>query len=86
MSNTDTEASKLDGYFVSDFNINYEIPVNSIFKSIVLSGMVNNIFNKEYVDRGYTYLNFWSGPTSFEEQGYYPQATTNFLIGATIKF
>ena len=47
MSNTDTEASKLDGYFVSDFNINYEIPVNSIFKSIVLSGMVNNIFNKE---------------------------------------
>ena len=86
MSNTDTEASKLDSYFVSDFNINYEIKMNSIFKSIVLTGMVNNIFNKEYVDRGYTYLNFWSGPTSFEEQGYYPQATTNFLVGATIRF
>jgi iron complex outermembrane receptor protein len=86
MSNTDTKASKLDGYFVSDFNINYEIKMNSIFKSIVLTGMVNNIFNKEYVDRGYTYLNFWSGPTSFEEQGYYPQATTNFLVGATIRF
>lgn len=86
MSNTDTEASKLDGYFVSDFNINYEIAMNSIFKSIVLSGMVNNLFNKEYVDRGYTYLNFWSGPTAFEEQGYYPQATTNFLVGATLKF
>lgn len=86
MSNTDTEASKLHGYFVSDFNINYEIKMNSIFKSIVLTGMVNNIFNKEYVDRGYTYLNFWSGPTSFEEQGYYPQATMNFLIGATLKF
>lgn len=86
MSNTDTEASKLDSYFVSDFNINYEIKMNSIFKSIVLTGMVNNIFNKEYVDRGYTYLNFWSGPTSFEEQGYYPQATMNFLMGATLKF
>ncbi len=86
MSNTDTEASKLHGYFVSDFNINYEIKMNNIFKSIVLTGMVNNIFNKEYVDRGYTYLNFWSGPTSFEEQGYYPQATMNFLIGATLKF
>jgi iron complex outermembrane receptor protein len=86
MSNTDTKASKLDGYFVSDFNINYEIKMNSIFKSIVLTGIVNNIFNKEYVDRGYTYLNFWSGPTSFEEQGYYPQATTNFLVGATIRF
>ena len=86
MSNTDTEASKLDSYFASDFNINYEIEMNSIFKSIVLTGMVNNIFNKEYVDRGYTYLNFWSGPTSFEEQGYYPQATMNFLMGATLKF
>ena len=86
MSNTDTAASKLEAYFVSDFNINYEIEVNNVFKSIVLSGMVNNLFNNEYVDRGYTYLNFWSGPTSFEEQGYYPQATTNFLIGATLKF
>ena len=87
LSNTDTEASKLDSYFTSDLNIVYEIQTNSIFKSIVFSGLVNNIFNREYVDRGYTYLDSWTTPgTSFEVQGYYPQATTNFLIGATLKF
>lgn len=86
LSNTDTEASKIDGYFISDFNLTYEIRPNKIFKSIVLTGLVNNLFNKEYVDRGYTYLDFWSGPTSFEVQGYYPQATRNFLVGATLRF
>tara|TARA_R110002050_G_scaffold94765_2_gene197163 strand:+ start:18515 stop:20665 length:2151 start_codon:yes stop_codon:yes gene_type:complete len=87
LSNTDTEASKLASYFTSDFNIVYEIKTNAVFKSIVLSGLVNNIFNKEYVDRGYTYLDNWSTPgTSFEVQGYYPQATTNFLVGVTLKF
>jgi len=86
LSNTDTEASKIDGYFVSDFNAIYELKMNSVFKSIVFKGLINNLFNKEYVDRGYTYLNTWSGPTSIEEQGYYPQATFNFLVGVTLKF
>jgi len=87
LSNTDTEASKLDSYYVSDFNVSYELEMNRIFKSIVFTGLVNNLFNKEYVDRGYTYLNTWDTPgTSFEVQGYYPQATRNFLIGATLKF
>ena len=86
LSNTETEASKLDSYFTSDFNISYELETNLIFKSIVFTGLVNNVFDKEYVDRGYTYLDYWTGPTSFEVQGYFPQATRNFLIGVTLKF
>jgi iron complex outermembrane receptor protein len=86
LSNTDTEASKLDNYFTSDLNFIYELKTNSIFKSIVFSGVVNNLFDKEYVDRGYTYLDYWTGPTSFEVQGYYPQATRNFLVGLTLNF
>ncbi|WP_271405813.1 TonB-dependent receptor [Tenacibaculum soleae] len=87
LSNTDTEASKLDSYFTSDLNIIYEIETKSIFKSIVFTGLVNNIFNKEYVDRGYIYLDYWSTPgTTQETQGYYPQATINFLAGVTLKF
>ncbi len=91
MGNTDSEASKLKSYFVSDFNITYEIPMNTVFKSIVLSGLVNNIFNKKYVSNGYyyTYDDDFSVPgevTTIEGTGYYPQATTNFLIGATLKF
>lgn len=87
LSNTNTEKSKIEGYFTSDFNVSYELETDKIFKSILFTGLVNNIFNKEYVDRGYTFLNTWDTPgNSFEEQGYYPQATRNFLIGATFKF
>ena len=91
MGNTDSKTSKLESYFVNDFSITYEIKTNSIFKSIVLSGLVNNIFGEKYVSNGYyfTYDDTWTVPgetTTIEGAGYYPQATTNFLIGATLKF
>ena len=91
MGNTDSDTSKLDSYFVNDFNVTYEIKTNKIFKSILLSGLVNNIFGEKYVSNGYyyTYDDNWSDPnatTTIEGAGYYPQATTNFLVGATLKF
>ncbi|QXP60940.1 TonB-dependent receptor [Olleya sp. HaHaR_3_96] len=91
MGNTDSDVSKLESYFVNDFNISYKIKMNKIFKSIVLSGLVNNIFGEKYVSNGYyyTYDDTWSDPsatTTIEGAGYYPQATTNFLVGATLKF
>lgn len=91
MGNSDSKVSKLDSYFVNDLNITYEIKMNKIFKSIVLSGLVNNIFGEKYVSNGYyfTYDDDYSVPgsiTTIEEAGYYPQATTNFLVGATLKF
>lgn len=91
MGNTDSDVSKLDSYFVNDFNVTYEIKTTSIFKSIVLSGLVNNIFNEKYVSNGYyfTFDDTWTEPgvtTTIEGAGYYPQATTNFLVGATLKF
>ncbi|MCH3881734.1 TonB-dependent receptor [Tenacibaculum aquimarinum] len=94
MSNLDSKVSDLDvleGFFTSDLNLVYEIQTNKIFKSIVFTALVNNIFNKEYVDRGYyyTYDDTWSNPgttTTVDGAGYYPQATRNFLIGATLKF
>lgn len=92
MGNTDNPESKLDSYFVNDFNINYEIKPNSMFRSIILSGLVNNIFNKKYVSNGY-FGSFdfedpssTTGTTTGYFAGYYPQATTNFLVGLTIKF
>jgi iron complex outermembrane receptor protein len=92
MGNTDTAESILESYFVSDFNINYEIKPKALFKSIVLSGLVNNIFNKEYVSNGYfgsfdfDDASSPTGTTTGYFAGYYPQATTNFLLGATLKF
>lgn len=91
MGNTDAQASKLDSYFVNDFNVTYEVQTNSIFKSIVFTGLINNIGNVKYISNGYyyTYDDTWSiqgSTTTIEGAGYYPQATTNFLLGATLKF
>jgi len=92
MGNTDNEESILESYFVNDFNINYEIKPNKLFKSITLSALINNIFNKEYVSNGYFGSFDFDDPSSATGTttgyfaGYYPQATTNFLVGATLKF
>ncbi len=91
MGNIDAESSKLDAYSPIDFNVQYEINTNTFIKSIVLSGLVNNIFNELYESNGYfyTYDDTWSDPgvtTTIEGAGYYPQAGTNFLLGATLNF
>ncbi len=91
LGNTDSEVSKLDSYFVNDLSATYEFRPKSIFKSVILSALVNNIFNEKYVSNGYyfTYDDDFSVPgviTTIEGAGYYPQATTNFLLGATLRF
>ena len=91
MGNIDSANSKLESYFVNDFNISYEINPKKVVKSIVLSALVNNIFNVEYISNGYyyTYDDTWSIPgqtVTLDGAGYYPQATRNFLAGVTLKF
>ncbi|GAA3727316.1 MULTISPECIES: TonB-dependent receptor [Flavobacterium] len=77
MNNIELPAAKLADYFVNDFNASYEIKPKTIFQSITITALVNNIFDKKYVSNGamwdvYPY--------------YYPQAGTNFLIGLSLKF
>lgn len=91
MSNTEAQFSKLESFFTNDFNINYTLKTSSIFDAVIFSGLVNNIFNVKYISNGfyYTYDDDWSNPgaiSTLEGAGYYPQATTNFLLGVTLKF
>ncbi|MDA6071203.1 TonB-dependent receptor [Flavobacterium sp. AC] len=77
MNNIELPAAKLADYFVNDLNISYEIKPKSIFKSIMITGLVNNILDKKYVSNGA----MWDIYPS-----YYPQAGINFLAGLTLKF
>jgi iron complex outermembrane receptor protein len=91
MANIDSEGSKLESYYVNDLNVSYQFRPNKIFKSILVSALVNNIFNLKYVSNGYfyTYDDDYSNPpaiTTIEGAGYYPQAGINFLLGLTLKF
>lgn len=77
MNNIELPEAKLADYFVNDLNVSYEIKPKAIFKSITITGLVNNILDKKYVSNGamwdiYPY--------------YYPQAGINFLAGLTLKF
>jgi iron complex outermembrane receptor protein len=91
MGNIDSEGSKLKSYFVNDLNVSYEFKPQSVFKSILVSGLVNNIFDYKYESNGYfyTYDDNWSNANqikTIEGAGYYPQAGINFLVGLTLKF
>ena len=91
MSNIALESSKLDAYFVNDLQMRYEVKTEHLFKSVVFTGLVNNVFNVKYVSNGYfyTYDDTWSDPgqvTTITGAGYYPQAEINFLLGVNLNF
>jgi iron complex outermembrane receptor protein len=77
MNNIELPEAKLADYFVNDLNVSFEIKPKSIFKSIMITGLVNNILDKKYVSNGYMYDVY---------PYYYPQAGINFLAGLTLKF
>ncbi len=91
MSNIELDASKLEAYFVNDLQVSYEIKTEKLFKSVVFTGLVNNLLNVKYVSNGYffTFDDTWTDPdqvTTITGAGYYPQAELNFLLGVHLKF
>ena len=90
LSNTESSVSKLDSYMTTDINIIYKFESPKYFSEVIITAMINNIFNKKYVANGYyyTYDDSWSVPgavTTIEGTGYYPQAIRNFLFGVVLR-
>ena len=77
MNNIELPAAKLADYFVNDLNVAYTFIPKTIFKEIVITGLVNNFLDKKYISNGYMYDVY---------PYYYPQAGINFLAGLTLKF
>jgi iron complex outermembrane receptor protein len=77
MNNSDSPESILESYFINDINVGYEFKPKSVFKSIMLTGLVNNVFDKKYVLNGYMWDVY---------PYYYPQAGINLLVGLNLKF
>lgn len=94
MSNLNSRVSDLDvldSFFTSDLNFVYVIDTKKIFEQIIITGLINNIFNTEYVDRGFYFFfdDDFSNPgvvNTVDGAGFYPQATANFLLGVTLRF
>ena len=77
LNNIELPEAKLTDYFVNDLNLAYTFKPKSVFKEIIIIGLINNILDKKYVSNGYMYDVY---------PYYYPQAGINFLTGLTLKF
>ncbi|QBO57558.1 TonB-dependent receptor [Chryseobacterium salivictor] len=75
LDNTNNENLKLNNYFLTDFNAKYTLNLKRT--EVDLKLLVNNIFNKKYVNNGFVYD---------QNPFYFSQAGTNFLFGMSIKF
>ncbi|NNK28346.1 MAG: TonB-dependent receptor, partial [Flavobacteriaceae bacterium] len=91
MSNIESETSVLEAFFINDLNLTYTLENVSFLEGIDFSLLVNNVFNETYISNGYFYTfdDDFSNPgtiTTIEGAGFYPQAGTNFLLGAMFRF
>jgi iron complex outermembrane receptor protein len=74
----------IDGYFVSNVRLHYNIKTKAI-KNIGVGLLVNNFFNKLYQTNGATYPDIEGGAVVNYDY-YYPQATRNFLASLNLSF
>ena len=82
MDNTQNENRKLNGFFVQDARLSWQVNTG-LFRDCRVIAQVNNLFNKQYEPNGFTY-NYISGGVAITENGYYPMAGTNFVFGLNI--
>lgn len=86
LDNTSDEDRIIREYFVSDLLLSYGFKPQGV-KQVELSLMVNNIFNKMYESNGYTwgYYYGYEEDNLYQQNNYYPQAGTNFLLSLSLK-
>jgi iron complex outermembrane receptor protein len=83
LDNTSNESKKIDAYFSNNLMVNYSFKFTGI-REINVGILANNILNSLYENNGYTF-GYISGGKRINENYYFPQAGTNFLLRLTIK-
>ena len=83
LDNAQNDDRKIDPYFTEDFRLNYTL-YKKLFSQIDFIVGVNNVFNKLYEPNAYTYPYLYNGALT-SDNGYYPAATTNFMVGINIR-
>ncbi|WP_282786323.1 TonB-dependent receptor [Flavobacterium croceum] len=77
LNNIESPQAKLNDYTTTDFNAIYTFTPKIWFDTITISGLVNNVFAKQYSSNGYMWDIY---------PYYYPQAKRNYLLGLTLRF
>jgi iron complex outermembrane receptor protein len=74
LDNSEDKNLQLKDYLLTDFNAQYQFKI--AHNEVALKLLVNNIFNKKYVNNGAV----WDG-----NPYYFSQAGTNFMLGVSWK-
>jgi iron complex outermembrane receptor protein len=83
IDNTSSDDRSLDPYFVNDILINYSFDPGFV-ESIGLFLNVSNVLNEKYETNAWVYRYNYEGE-EYMMNGYFPQATINFLAGVSLK-
>ena len=83
LDNSQDESRKLNSFFVQDIKATWIIK-KMLFSEWHIIGQVNNVFNNRYEPNGYSYRYIYNNSLT-NENGYYPMAGRNFMIGVNIK-
>lgn len=78
--NTSSEERSLPAYFVMGANASYS------FKNVSFSVFVDNMLNRRYVSSAWVYRALFEDGSEYLEEGFFPQATTNFIVKMTVSF
>ena len=85
IDNTSDNERSIDAYFVNNLNFKYGLKLNKV-KSIDFNLLVNNLFNTQYANNGWTWYSYYMSDKRVNELRFFPQAGTNFLASITLKF
>jgi Outer membrane receptor proteins, mostly Fe transport len=84
--NTQSSARSLPAYWTGSLRLQQQV---SAWKAgqMEVSLLVDNIFNRKYVANAWVYRAvFADGSPDYVEQGLFPQAEINFMLGLTLRF
>ena len=91
LDNTENKDRSLPGYSVSNFNLNYSLPVKKFLKEIIFGANINNIFNQHFAQSGWVYSAIYSSgghpnDNRYYQIGYVPSAGITAMGSITLRF
>jgi iron complex outermembrane receptor protein len=62
--NFSTKENALEAYFVSDLSVYYAHPLKKEGRKVYIQGMVNNLFNNDYISNAFVYTSYFTDGTN----------------------
>lgn len=84
IDNTSDANNTIDAYTFTNARLRYALKP-AFAKEVALTLLVQNLFNAQYETNAWSYRYVYDGATAID-QGFYPQAGTNFLLGLQVEF